>query len=243
MKLLTLLLILIILFVLFYVSKNKENFSGQQVGICYNSETGTWGNMLPEYPGKCLTDNQVKSIQDCDTACQKKKNSSKKVVLVQPDSTNCLPKDTDFQLECEKKHLGLKEVSQVDCEPNMRRGICALGYRNGVKIPNHSTPCARLGSDFNSMCQTEFGLNTSYEKISRLGCAKGFASAICSDRYTKGVLKAPNITECIPRNSNQIQTMNEQCSQFYGLGHSLNKIEQRDCPSGYDRGICKFTLL
>ena len=34
---------------------------------------------------------------------------SKKVVLVQPDSTNCLPKDTDFQLECEKKHLGLKE--------------------------------------------------------------------------------------------------------------------------------------
>ena len=78
MKLLTLLLILIILFVLFYVSKNKENFSGQQVGICYNSETGTWGNMLPEYPGKCLTDNQVKSIQNCDTACQKIKINQRK---------------------------------------------------------------------------------------------------------------------------------------------------------------------
>ena len=63
------------------------------------------------------------------------------------------------------------------------------------------------------------------------------------NNQVKHQLKAPNITECIPRNSNQIQTMNEQCSQFYGLGHSLNKIEQRDCPSGYDRGICKFKLL
>lgn len=237
----TLLLLLIILFVLFYSSmRHKENFGGVQVGICYNKETGTWGNMLPEYPGKCLTETQIKSIQDCDEECQKKKQSNKKVVIIPPDTTKCLPQDTDFQMECEKKQLGLKNIDQLDCEENMRRGMCSKGYRNQIQIPNKSTMCARIGSDFNTMCQDEYGMNVSYEKIDKFGCAKGFRSATCSNRFRNGVIKAPNITECIPRNDNQIKTMNDQCPLFYGNGYILDKIEQRDCPSGYDRGICKY---
>lgn len=247
MKIKILLFILITLFVLLLVLRRKENFS---VGICLDKKTNTWGNLLPEYPNRCLTDAEIKEVKTCDDVCQQQQQQNKKLSIqyLTPNHTECMPKNTKkqyFQELCqqlgEKKHdnLGLKQI--VECENNMIRGICEAGYRGGMEIPKKATPCMLKGTDFNSVCADLYGQVSGYKEINTNGCnaEQGYVSATCSDRYISGKIKKAFITDCVVKGPEQENTMTQQCSDYYNYNFDGSKI-QMDCPAGFERGMCSF---